>query len=111
MKDEVVRARIDAQLKAEAATVFRALGLDMSDAIRLFLNQAVRCGGMPFPIRDPQVRVASAKHLWSMKRRSQKQDHVMMARGDAPAEAVLFVRPHHFEGARLEWPKVSLSDD
>lgn len=111
MKDEVVRARVDAQLKAEAAAVFGALGLDMSDAIRLFLQQAVRRGGMPFPIRDPQVRVVSAKHLWGMKRRSQKQDHAVMARGAEPAEAVLFVRPHHFEGARLEWPKVSLSDD
>ncbi len=35
----------------------------------------------------------------------------MMAKGDVPAEAMLFVRPHHFEGAQLEWPKVSLSDD
>jgi addiction module RelB/DinJ family antitoxin len=111
MKDEIVRARIDAELKAQAAAVFSAVGLHMSDAIRLFLKQAVRKGGMPFPIRDPHVRVASGKHLWGMKRRSQRQDQDMIARGDVPAEAMLFVRPHHFEGARLEWPKVSLSDD
>jgi DNA-damage-inducible protein J len=111
MKDDIVRARVDAQLKAEASAVLDAIGLEMSDAIRLFLKQVVRRRGMPFPIRRPQVRVASPKHLWSMKRRSQKQDHAMMAKGDAPAEAMLFVRPHHFEGARLEWPSVSLSDD
>ncbi len=111
MKDDVVRARISSELKVQASAVFEALGLDMSDAIRLFLKQAVRSGGMPFGIRDPQVRVASGKRLWDMKRRSQKQDHARIAKGELSPESMLFVRPEHFKGARVEWPNVSLNDD
>lgn len=56
MKDTVVRARIDAGLKAQAAEVLRVNGLEVSDAIRLFLRQVVRRGGLPFAVRDSEVR-------------------------------------------------------
>lgn len=111
MKNQVIRARIDAGLKARASEVLDALGFEMSDAIRLFLEQVARKGKLPFAVREPSVRRVSGKRLWQMKRRSQKHDRAMMDRAQMPAEAMLFVRPHHFEGARLEWPKVSLGDD
>ena len=44
MKDAVVRARIDIELKAQAAAVLKANDLELSDAIRLFLRQVVRRG-------------------------------------------------------------------
>lgn len=68
MKDAVVRARIDAELKAEAVAVLRANDLELSDAIRLFLRQVVRRGGLPFPVRNPGVRSASGERLWEIKR-------------------------------------------
>jgi addiction module RelB/DinJ family antitoxin len=39
MKANVVRARIDPELKAQAAAVLRANDLETSDAIRLILGQ------------------------------------------------------------------------
>jgi DNA-damage-inducible protein J len=49
-KDTVVRARIDADLKAQAALVLSGCGLELSDAIRLFLQQVVLQEAIPFPI-------------------------------------------------------------
>ena len=41
MKNAVIRARIDSELKANALRVLAACGLESSDAIRLFLQQVV----------------------------------------------------------------------
>src|SRR6202020_37375 len=46
MKQSVVRARIDNDLKAEASAVLELCGLGMSDAVRIFLGQVVKQGGL-----------------------------------------------------------------
>src|ERR1700729_1550370 len=48
MKQSVVRARIDNDLKAEASALLESCGLGLSDAIRIFLRQVVKQGGLPF---------------------------------------------------------------
>ena len=48
---DTIQARISPQLKREAEAVFRAIGLKTSDAIRLFLQQSVNLGGLPFRLR------------------------------------------------------------
>lgn len=106
-----MRARIDAELKAEAAEVLRANGLDLSDAIRLFLRQVVRRGGLPFAVRDAAVGVASSKRLWAMKRKSQARDRDLLARGAVTQEALTLLRPKRLEGSRIIWPDAPLSDD
>jgi DNA-damage-inducible protein J len=57
MKSAVVRARIEADLKERAGEVLAANGLELSDAIRLFLRQVVLKGGLPFHVRAPRVKV------------------------------------------------------
>ena len=111
MKDAVVRARIDPELKAQAAAVLKANDLELSDAIRLFLRQVVRRGGLPFAVRDPAVRVVSGKHLWAMKRKAQARDHKLAARREVPPEAMLLLRPSRLQGALVEWPDAPLIDD
>jgi addiction module RelB/DinJ family antitoxin len=111
MKEAVVRARIDLELKAQAVTVLRANDLEISDAMRLFLRQVVRRGGLPFAVRDPAVRVVSGKHLWAMKRKAQARDHELAARGEVPPAAMLLLRPERLQGALVEWPDASLIDD
>ena len=108
MKDQVVRARIDVDLKAQAAAVLKANDLEISDAIRLFLRQVVRCGGLPFAVRDPAFQVVSGKQLWAMKRKAQARDHKLAAGGDVPPEAMLMLRPARLQGAKIKWPKASL---
>lgn len=111
MKNAVVRARIDAELKSEAAAVLKANDLELSDAIRLFLRQVVRSGGLPFAVRNPGVRAASGKRLWAMKRRAQERDHRLIARGDIEPESMLLLRPKRLKGSRIQWPEGSLVDD
>lgn len=105
MKNEVVRARIDADLKEQATAVLAANALRTSDAIRIFLQEVVRRGGLPFAVRDGDVRGVSGKRLRAMKRASQARDRMLARRGDVPPEAMLLLRPERLRGARIQWPE------
>jgi addiction module RelB/DinJ family antitoxin len=111
MEDAVARARIDPELKAQAAAVLEAKDSELGDAIRLFLRQVVRRGRLPFEVRDPGARVVSEKQLWAMKRKAKARDHALAARGEVSPEAMLLLRPRRLQGARIEWPDASLIDD
>lgn len=43
--------RIEPELKAQAASLFRALGMDLSTATGIFYRQALRCHGLPFEVK------------------------------------------------------------
>lgn len=43
--------RVEPELKAQAADLFNALGMDLSTATGIFYRQALRCHGFPFEIR------------------------------------------------------------
>lgn len=58
----VVRARIDADLKEEAAAILGAAGLTVSDAVRMMLVRTVAEKALPF---DPLV--PNAKTIAAMK--------------------------------------------
>ena len=53
MSDTIVRARIDPNLKADAEAVFKELGLNTTEAIRLFLSQVRIRRGLPFSVSLP----------------------------------------------------------
>jgi DNA-damage-inducible protein J len=55
-----VRCRIDAKTKAEAAEVIEAMGLNISDAIRLFLRRVATDGAIPFDLRTPNKKTILA---------------------------------------------------
>lgn len=111
MKNAVVRARIDSQLKEQAVVVLEANGLDLSDAIRLFLNEVVRRRAVPFPVRDPSVRVVSGKHLWAMKRAAQARHRELVERGEVPPGGSLMFPSEVIKSARIEWPDDSALDE
>ena len=46
-----INIRIDAEKKAKAQELFSSLGMDMSTAINLFIQQAIEFNGIPFVIR------------------------------------------------------------
>jgi DNA-damage-inducible protein J len=48
MSKSSVQARVTPELKEEAEAVFSAIGLTTAEAIRLFLQQSVNSGGLPF---------------------------------------------------------------
>jgi len=107
MKDSVVRARIDSELKASAARVLAACGLEPSDAIRLFLQQVVAHQGIPFDIRSAE-REPSIAELRALKRRSQERDHRIANSVDVSQGQMLLLRPERLRGARVRWSKANL---
>jgi len=107
MKDDVVRARIGAELKANAARELAACGLELSDAIRLFLQQVVAHKGLPFEIRSAD-REPSMIELQSLKRESQARDHRIANAVDVSKGEMLLLRPERLRGAKVRRPKAKL---
>ena len=48
--------RLNRRLKADSEAVYRALGMNLSTAIQVFLTQSVNAGGFPFDVRLPLHR-------------------------------------------------------
>jgi DNA-damage-inducible protein J len=53
LSDTYVRARIDTSTKARAADALDAMGLSISDAIRLLMLRIADEGRLPFDVRVP----------------------------------------------------------
>jgi len=66
-----VRCRIDPKTKEDASEVIEAMGLTVSDAIRLFLKRVASEGAIPFELRVPNAKtVAAIAELESSKSHS-----------------------------------------
>ena len=55
-----VRFRVEPELKSEAEAVLKAVGLDVSTAIRLFLHCVVETGSMPIDFTRPNPTTIAA---------------------------------------------------
>ncbi|MBI4203788.1 MAG: type II toxin-antitoxin system RelB/DinJ family antitoxin [Betaproteobacteria bacterium] len=55
-----IRSRIEPELKEQAQRVLDECGLNLSDAIRLFLRQIVATGGLPFEVKAPNAATQAA---------------------------------------------------
>jgi DNA-damage-inducible protein J len=55
IKTGMIRARIDPDLKDRAETILNSLGLNASDAIRLFYTQITLNNGLPFLVKVPNA--------------------------------------------------------
>ena len=58
--DTVVRARIDSETKARAEEVLQAMGLSVSDAIRLLLLRVADEKRLPFAVQSPNATTIKA---------------------------------------------------
>jgi DNA-damage-inducible protein J len=63
MANITVQSRIKPELKEQAEVIFEAIGLSMGDAIRIFLQQAVNSGGLPF---TPMAKLPNAETIAAM---------------------------------------------
>jgi len=57
--DSIVRARIDAATKMEAAAVLAGMGMSVSDAIRILLTKVAREHTLPFDVRPNADTIAA----------------------------------------------------
>jgi len=60
LKTTDVRSRIEPEIKDRAAEVLASCGLNLSDAIRLFLRQVVAQKGLPFEVKAPNATTRAA---------------------------------------------------
>jgi DNA-damage-inducible protein J len=64
MTNVTVQSRISPELKEQADAIFSSMGLSTADAIRLFLQQVVNSGGLPF---QPTARRPNAETRAAMQ--------------------------------------------
>ncbi len=57
--------RMEPELKEQAATLFKALGMDLSTATGIFYRQALRCHGLPFDVRVDEPNEVTYKAMAS----------------------------------------------
>jgi DNA-damage-inducible protein J len=60
MPNTIVRARIDGQVKAEAAAVLASIGLTVSDAFRLLMIRIAKDKALPFEPLVPNAETIEA---------------------------------------------------
>ena len=59
-KTEMIRARVEPDLKVQAERVLRELGLSATEAITLFYKQVVLRQGVPFDVSIPNAETVEA---------------------------------------------------
>jgi DNA-damage-inducible protein J len=61
--NDVVRARIDREIKEEASAVLSEMGLSISDAIRLLLTRTAMDKRLPFDLNrvDPKIELVGVR--------------------------------------------------
>ena len=59
-KTEMIRARVEPELKRQAEELFSELGLSTTEAFTLFYRQVTLHRGLPFSVRMPNVETIEA---------------------------------------------------
>lgn len=54
-KSATLNLRVNPTLKEQAEEILRQLGIPMSTAVDMFLNQIILVGGIPFPVTLPKA--------------------------------------------------------
>ena len=82
-KSATLNLRVNPTLKSDAETILSRLGIPMSTAVDMFLNQVVLVGGIPFSVTVPKLSVtiehASAKLPYSFSDTSAELDDAVTA--------------------------------
>lgn len=66
MSNVMVQARVSQQLKQQAEQLFSSMGLSLSEAVRVFLQQSVNEHGLPFQPRAAN-RIPNAETIAAME--------------------------------------------
>lgn len=60
METQMIHTRIDQKLKHEAESIFNALGINTTEAIRIFFTKVVMTRGIPFELKIPNRKTLKA---------------------------------------------------
>ena len=81
-KTATLNLRVNPQVKEQAEAVLSRLGIPMSTAINMYLNQITLTGGIPFAVRLPE-----APHAVNADLMSDAELQAKLERGYADAKA------------------------
>ena len=62
-KNELIHIRIEPTVKEKSEDIFKKLGINMSYAVSLFLNQVILKNGFPFNVELPQIKETEIETL------------------------------------------------
>ena len=54
MKTATLNMRVDPRVKEEAERVYAQFGMNLTDAVNVFLHKSIMEGGLPFDLRQPR---------------------------------------------------------
>lgn len=60
MSTTMLHVRVDEETKADAEAAFQAMGLTLSEGVRLFLRRVVANQAIPFPVEVPNAITRAA---------------------------------------------------
>ena len=69
MLTATIRSRVEPEIKEEATRILEACGLDLSSAIRLFLNNVVVAKGLPFDLAPNATTIAAMEEAVKLSAR------------------------------------------
>ena len=99
MSEAIIRARVDEIEKLESESIFKSLGLTMSEAIRLFIRQVNTVKGLPFELK--LTGTAAAEH----DRWFREQVELVLAKVNQPGRVSA---AHEDVGTRLKSKQAAL---
>ncbi|GMO17517.1 MAG: type II toxin-antitoxin system RelB/DinJ family antitoxin [Treponemataceae bacterium] len=78
MNNATIQIRTDAEVKEKADSIFKQLGITLSDGINIFLRQVNLNRGLPFEVRiDRQIPADAVKTVTAANKSIEEQlDHV-----------------------------------
>ena len=89
MANTLVQVRVDEDLKNQATSVYDALGMDLSTAVRIFLKRSVMVNGVPFSmtLTDGETKAEkAAKALRDLRLEAKKNGTSEMSLDEINAE-------------------------
>lgn len=64
MRNDIIQVRVPTEMRQQADAVFAAIGLKTGEAVRVFLQQSINSGGLPF---QPHVKTPNAETRAAMR--------------------------------------------
>ena len=68
--------RMDPEIKAKAAALFKELGMDLSTATAIFYRQAIRVNGIPFEIKADEPNEETLAAMEEIRQMKENPDSV-----------------------------------
>ena len=66
-KSSLITIRIEPEIKADVERLYASFGLNLSDAINMFIHQSLLNNGLPFELRNPEFNERSNERLVDCK--------------------------------------------